>query len=226
MANASQCRAGVDSRAAARVLASSAVPRFAFRRLPDQPEQPQRWLPPTRPRPHFTAIPPLLTSSDRRSPWPAAAILFCGVVMAYSGSLHAPFVYDDTLAIAENQTIRRLWPLTDVLWPQGEGGLTVSGRPVLNLSLAINYALSGTREWSYHVFNILVHAGSALLLFAITRRTIARCQAGVGTRVSVERGPAAESLAPVALQIGFAIAALWSLHPLLTQAVTYTVQRA
>ena len=95
------------------------------------------------------------------------------VLLAYSGSLHAPFVYDDTLAIPENETIRRLWPLTDVLWPQAEGGLTVSGRPMLNLSFAINYAISGTKVWSYHVFNILVHAGSALLLFGIARRTFA-----------------------------------------------------
>src|SRR5215212_4961954 len=104
----------------------------------------------------------------------AAAILVLAVLLAYSGSLQAPFVYDDTLAIPENPTIRRLWPLTAVLLPQAEGGLTVSGRPVLNLSFAINYAISGTDVWSYHVFNILVHAGSALLLFGIVRRTFER----------------------------------------------------
>ena len=177
-------------------------------------------------RPHFTVIPPSLTALVRRSPWPAAAILVCGVAAAYSGGLNAPFVYDDTLAIVENQTIRRLWPLTDVLWPQGEGGLTVSGRPVLNLSLAINYALGGTRVWSYHVFNLLVHAGSTLLLFGIMRRTVAHCHAGLPPRVSVERGLSGGSDEHTPLQLGFAVAAVWSLHPLLTQAVTYTVQRA
>ena len=94
------------------------------------------------------------------------------MLLAYSGSLDAPFVYDDTLAIPENHTIRRLWPLTTCAVPQAEGGLTVSGRPMLNLSFAINYAISGTKVWSYHVFNILVHAGSALLLFGIGARTI------------------------------------------------------
>src|SRR5688572_33187518 len=102
-----------------------------------------------------------------------ATAVVIGVFLAYSGSVHAPFVYDDALAIPENETIRRLWPLTDVLWPQAEGGLTVSGRPMLNLSFAINYAISGTKVWSYHVFNVLVHAGSALLLFGIARRTFA-----------------------------------------------------
>ena len=105
--------------------------------------------------------------TDNRGVWPAAGILVLLVLLVYGGSLEAPFVYDDTLAIPENQTIRRLWPLTDVLWPQSEGGLTVSGRPILNLSFALNYAISGTDVWSYHVFNILLHAGSALLVLML-----------------------------------------------------------
>src|SRR5688572_31220380 len=124
------------------------------------------------PRPSPTLLPDKLPVSVRNTRW-MGAVLVAGVALAYSGSLHAPFVYDDTLAIPENETIRRLWPLTDVLWPQAEGGLTVSGRPMLNLSFAINYAISGTKVWSYHVFNVLVHAGSALLLFGIARRTFA-----------------------------------------------------
>lgn len=113
---------------------------------------------------------PLLTSSAPTGLL-AGLGLVIGVFLAYAGSLGAPFVYDDTLAIPENPTIRQFWPLTAILLPQAEGGLTVSGRPILNLSFAINYAISGTEVWSYHVFNLLVHAGSALLLFRIVRRT-------------------------------------------------------
>ena len=104
----------------------------------------------------------------------ALALLGISVLAAYSNSLKAPFVYDDLLAIPDNPTIRRLWPLSDVLLPKIEGGLTVSGRPILNLSFALNYAISGRNAWSYHVFNLLVHGGSALLLFGIVRRTLER----------------------------------------------------
>jgi protein O-mannosyl-transferase len=147
----------------------------------------------------------------RRRSWTAPGLLVVMVLLAYAGSINAPFVYDDTLAIPENQTIRSLWPLKDVLWPQLEGGVTVSGRPVLNLSFAINHAISGTNVWSYHVFNILVHAASACLLFGLTRRTFVLWRPRLGA---------------ASLNLGLGVAALWSLHPLLTQAVTYTVQRA
>ena len=179
-----------------------------------------KYLPPMLP-PHPSSPP-----SDRQAGWLAELVLVIGIFLAYAGSLGAPFVYDDTLAIPENPTIRQLWPLTAVLLPQAEGGLTVSGRPILNLSFAINYAISGTEVWSYHVFNLLVHGGSALLLFGIVRRTLelrnglASAWPQMGTAIGVRQR------FPESVSVGFAVAALWALHPLLTQAVTYTVQRA
>lgn len=146
-----------------------------------------------------------------RSNGVALAVLLVAIFAAYANTLHAPFVYDDTLAIPENQTIRRLWPLSDVLLPKVEGGVTVSGRPMLNLSFALNHAISGNAPWSYHVTNILIHAGAALLLFGLVRRTLARtgtAATGTGERLAL------------------AVAALWALHPLQTQAITYVVQRA
>jgi Flp pilus assembly protein TadD len=165
--------------------------------------------------------PPTLVSG-----WLAGLGLVVGVFLAYAGSLGAPFVYDDRLAIPENPTIRQLWPLTAVLLPQAEGGLTVSGRPILNLSFAINYAISGTDVWSYHVFNLLVHAGAALLLFGIVRRTMELRNATAPAEIGAGSGPDLRPRFPDSIAVGFAVAALWALHPLHTQAVTYTVQRA
>jgi tetratricopeptide (TPR) repeat protein len=80
--------------------------------------------------------------------------------------------------------------------------LTVSGRPVLNLSLALNHALSGYSPWSYHAVNLLIHILAGLALFGIVRRTLRQ------TRVAL------------------AVALIWVVHPLATSAVTYIVQRA
>jgi tetratricopeptide (TPR) repeat protein len=159
--------------------------------------------------------------SERATRWLAGLGLALAIFGAYGNSLHAPFVYDDTLAIPENESIRRLWPLTNVLWPQAEGGLTVSGRPLLNLSFAINYAIGGAAVPGYHVFNILVHSAATLLLFGLARRTIEAAASSAALRD--DRAPA---LGPNSLHVGFVVAALWGLHPLLTQAVTYSVQRA
>lgn len=154
----------------------------------------------------------------RSPPRLPVAALIVAIAAAYANSLGVPFVYDDTLAIPENATIRHLWPLTDVLLPQAQGGLTVSGRPILNLSLAINHAISGPNVWSYHVFNLLVHMGSALLLFGIVRRTL--------PRIPFSHGPGWAGVGSDPTPLAATVAALWALHPLLTQAVTYTVQRA
>lgn len=151
------------------------------------------------------------------SRWPAipnsvyAALIVAITGAAYFNGLQAPFVLDDLTTIVVNPTIRSLSPLGDVLFPPGE--IYSAGRPVLNLSFALNYALGGQAVGGYHAINLAIHIAAALVLFGLVRRTL-----------SLPRGddvPRANA-APVA----FAVAALWAAHPLLTSAVTYVSQRA
>ena len=90
---------------------------------------------------------------------------------AFSNSFGGPFVFDNQLAIAENPTIRRLWPLWSPLSPPNNG-TTVTGRPLLNLSLALNYAVGGLDVRGFHAANLAIHLAAALLLFGILRRTL------------------------------------------------------
>ena len=84
-------------------------------------------------------------------------LIISAALAAYHNTFPAPFLFDDTPAILDNPTIRHLGDLKEVLLP-GEGyGITVSGRPMLNLSLALCYAMSGTHVWSYHALNLLIH---------------------------------------------------------------------
>jgi tetratricopeptide (TPR) repeat protein len=132
---------------------------------------------------------------------------------AYSNIWHAPFVFDDVPSIVENATIRHLWPLWDVLMPNQAGGITTSGRPLVNLSLALNYAISGGHVWSYHLVNVAIHLATGMCLLGIIRRTL----------VLSPLNPHEEG---AALPIATAIAAIWLLHPLQTESVAYVVQRA
>ncbi|MBI5769746.1 MAG: tetratricopeptide repeat protein [Verrucomicrobia bacterium] len=151
-------------------------------------------------------MPSAATTAAPKIPWFAAGVVGL-VCAAYANSLGGPFVFDDTHAILDNPTIRSLsWP---ALAPPRGGGLTVEGRPVLNLTLALNYALSGTRVWSYHLVNLVIHAGAALALFGVIRRTLVRLE-----KFSVSAAP-----------LAFLAAGLWALHPLQTESVTYVVQR-
>ncbi|MCX6951526.1 MAG: tetratricopeptide repeat protein [Verrucomicrobia bacterium] len=153
-----------------------------------------------------------------RAVWGAAAVIGFAALAAYANSFSGPFVFDDPSSIVSNPTIRSLWPPWDALTTP-KVGVTVGSRPILNLSLAVNYAFGGTAVRGYHVGNLLIHIVAALALFGVVRRTLRRgWPVGGGGEV---RAYSAQSL-PLAL----AVAALWAVHPLQTESVTYVIQRA
>ena len=79
----------------------------------------------------------------------AGVVIALAGLAAYANTFSVPFHFDDTPSILDNPPIQHLWPIGDVLAPRPDYGFTVSGRPVLNLSLAICHAVSGTNVWSY-----------------------------------------------------------------------------
>ena len=127
------------------------------------------------------------------------ALIAAAAAAAYGRSFHVPFVYDDAGSIVNNPSLRSL-SLWSVLKPL-PGGMPVSGRPVLNLSFALNYALSGLNVWSYHALNLAIHILAGMTLFGIVRRF----------------WPA---------WLALMIALIWTLHPLQTESVVYLSQRA
>lgn len=91
-------------------------------------------------------------------------------LLAYCNSFTGPFTFDDESSIRGNPTIRHLWPIWQVLSPSAVA--TVGGRPVLNFSLALNYAFGGMSVQGYHALNLAIHILAALTLFGIVRRTL------------------------------------------------------
>lgn len=146
----------------------------------------------------------------RRQTKVAAIVIVIVGIVVYFNSLWGELVFDDVGWIILNPTIRNVWDLPMVLYPPNNG--FASGRPVLNLTIAINYALGGTAPGGYHVVNIAIHIAAALALFGIVRRTL------LTPRM---RGRFVAVAAPLAL----ATAVLWMVHPLQTASVTYVIQR-
>ena len=141
----------------------------------------------------------------------AACVLIAGTVAVYGRTFSVPLLLDDSLAITGNPSIVHLWPLGPVLSPPDAAG--VGGRPLLNLSYALNYALGGASVAGYHAVNLGLHVLAALVLFGIVRRTLR------APRLRARLGAPATGLALV-------VSALWAWHPLQTEAVTYLSQRA
>jgi len=148
----------------------------------------------------------------------AAATIVAAGLAAYANSFSGAFVLDDPPSILDNPTIRNLTDVKAILATPAGSGLPVDGRPIVNLSLAINYAISGTRAWSYHALNVVIHILAGLALFGIVRRTLD----GMAGRPGDRTNPGADGPRVVAA----AAALLWVLHPLQTESVTYVVQRA
>ena len=134
-------------------------------------------------------------------------------LLAYHNSFMGGFVSDDFWSIPENPTIRHLWPIWQPLSPPHRNWLTVEGRPFINLTLAINYALGGLQVWGYHALNLTVHILAGLTLLGIVRRTL--LQPALRKRFGA-----------TANELALATAVLWTVHPLQTESVTYIIQRA
>lgn len=129
--------------------------------------------------------------------------LLLAVVLAYANTFRVPVVLDDVAGIAENASIEHL--ATSLAPPENS---SLTGRPLVNVTLALNYAIGGRALWSYHLGNLALHLISTLALFALVRRTLEL------------RGETTH-----ACSIAFFAAALWALHPLQTASVTYLMQR-
>ena len=143
---------------------------------------------------------------DRRAWWAALALAATGA-LSYANAVSAPPLLDDAATLFENQQIRRLWNPA-VLFPDRE--LPVAGRPIVNLSFALDYAVHGFDPAGYRIVNIAIHVLCALVAFALIRRSIERL-APEGTT----GGPA----------FAFAASLLWAAHPVNSEVIGYITQR-
>lgn len=142
--------------------------------------------------------------SSRRTIFLSAGVLTLAATVCYSNTFAVPFLFDDQIRIENNALIRQVWPV----WVPMEN----SNRPFGMFTFAINYALHGYRLWGFHATNLAIHVLAGLSLFGIVRRTIPLSNLPAKSQFSVTT-------------LAFAIALIWLVHPLNTQAVTYIVQR-
>lgn len=83
--------------------------------------------------------------------------------------------------------------------------------PVTWLTLGLDYVLWGMRPFGYHLTSLLLHAGAAVLFYAVSRRLLRAAAPGQGER---------------ALTIGAATAALFfACHPLRAESVAWVTER-
>jgi len=124
-------------------------------------------------------------------------LVLAAAVVAYIGSFRCGWHLDDRHTITENESIPRLGSVA--------ANAPFSNRGLTDLTFAVDWALYGDHPAGFRIFNLALHLGNGLLLFWLAALLIPdRSRAGF---------------------VGITAAALFLLHPLATQTVTYIVQR-
>ncbi len=153
----------------------------------------------------------VVAASKVKSPAIKRALLVAAVIgfafLAYSNSFHAGFLLDNDPIILKDTRIRSVTSehvqriLNSEYWPLGMSGLY---RPLTTFSFLLNYTIlgNGADPSGYHWLNFALHAVNMGLVYLL----------GL---VIFEELPAA-----------LLLAALWGIHPVLTESVTNIVGRA
>src|ERR1051326_3555143 len=131
--------------------------------------------------------------------WIVFAGLFASTFAAYWNSFCGPFVFDDLQTIQRNASVRF-----------GDMGWAFYPRALLFKTFSWNSLWSGQEVWSYHVVNFVLHFLNGLLVFLIADR-ILRPTGQDSRRSSIYAALAA---------------ALFLLHPIQTESVTYISSRS
>lgn len=94
-------------------------------------------------------------------------ILTCMGLLAFWGTFHSPFLYDDAHAIVENPKIQHLNEFQENI-----GITNIFNRSVLFLTFAVNRNIGGLDVFGYHLFNILIHILTGLVWYFLVRELL------------------------------------------------------
>ena len=132
------------------------------------------------------------------------------VILIYADTIDSPFIFDSRRNIESNPHIR----ISKINLDELAGAAFKSPleqRPLSNISFALNYYFHGYNVVGFHVVNLLIHISTGFFLYAFVKSTL--------------RTPTLKSRYGNYMWISFFTAAIWMVHPLHTQSVSYIVQR-
>jgi protein O-mannosyl-transferase len=131
--------------------------------------------------------------SEARRAWLWAFLLVAITVVAYAPVWNAGFIWDDDDHLTENRCIVGPLGLTQI-WTSGQAVYY----PLVLTSFWVLHKFVGLNPLPYHVVNVFMHGGAAVLLWSVLRQLHVR-----GALLG---------------------AALWALHPVMVQSVAWITE--
>jgi tetratricopeptide (TPR) repeat protein len=149
-------------------------------------------------------------------------------LLIYSNTFHSPFQWDEEIYLLENPVVKDLGYFTDT--SRAEGLPVYDGfksRYIGYLTFALNYKLHRFEVLGYHIVNIAIHLINAILVYVLVLLTF-RTPFFLPPHSPLAKGGTEEgSLFTIRFSrfFAFAVALLFVVHPIQTEAVTYVFQR-
>src|SRR5262249_42113084 len=140
----------------------------------------------------------------------AGAAVACLALVVYANTLDNPFVYDDYDTVLNNASLADPSNIRFIL-------VYSPFRPVVNASYAMDRAIWGYRPFGFHVTNVLLHAIVSVLLYVLLLRALADAR---------ERSRAGAPGGSVDMWAALTGAALFAVHPLMTEGTGYVSGRS
>ena len=104
------------------------------------------------------------------------ALALLAVLAAYANVLNVGFMWDDHVLIEQNtdlHTLQAPWNyLTHIFWqhPFLYGSDLAYYRPLVTLTLALDWALGGGKPLVFHLTNLVLHLGVCTVIFVLAVR--------------------------------------------------------
>jgi tetratricopeptide (TPR) repeat protein len=156
--------------------------------------------------------------------WLRCVLLAAVSIIIHSPALQGQRIWDDQYLAHDNPFIK-----SPVLIPESFrhflflDSLSAHYRPVQNISFIFDYFFWNTDEFGFHLTNVLLHAGSGILLYFLLRQLFG---ALFLRRARFEVRERAHKRLPWISQAAFWASMLWVVHPVHSAAVDYISGRA
>src|SRR2546423_15073562 len=156
--------------------------------------------------------------------WFSCVVLATIAILIHSPALQGQRIWDDAYLAHDNPFIK-----SPILIPESFrhylflDSLSAHYRPVQNISYIFDYFFWNTDEFGFHLTNVLLHAGSGIVLYFLLRQIFVSLFFG-GVPLCIR--DRVQTRIPWLSTSAFLVALLWAVHPVHSAAVDYISGRA